>query len=555
MRLPPLVPQVRTTVLGLAVVAVCATTAFTQAPAPAVAPTGAAAAASRPPVLDRELFFGDPEISGAQISPDGQYIAFIKPYKDTRNIWVKKADEPFDAARLDHRRHEAADPRLLLEPRQQVHPVRPGQGRRRELQRLRGRPGRRRRPPARRCPAARNLTDAKGARAMIYAVPEAHPDVIYVGLNDRDAAWHDLYQVTHLDRRAHAAAQEHGADRRLGVRPAGPAATWQRGPPTAGDTEILRVDGDTLKPVYTCTVFEIVRARPLPQGQRARVHAVEQGRRERLRPPGAARPGDVAPRKSSTPDPLGRVDFGDAVFSEATEELTATWYEDDRKRVLLPRQGGRGRLQPRDEAAAGTRRRVHVRHRGRAAVAAGAPTATSSPARRYLFDRGTKKLTLQYRVREKLPRERARTDDRDSLRIVRRPGDSGVPHPAEGRPAEEPAARRRPARRAMGPRHVGLRQPWRSSSPTAATPCCSPTSARSTGYGKKFLNAGNKQWGEKMQDDITWGVKHLVSQGIADPKRVGIMGGSYGGYATLAGVAFTPDVYAAGVVDRRRRRT
>src|SRR4029079_6123344 len=53
--------------------------------------------------------------------------------------------------------------------------------------------------------------------------------------------------------------------------------------------------------------------------------------------------------------------------------------------------------------------------------------------------------------------------------------------------------------------------------------------------------------GDKMQDDVTWGAKYLVSQGIADSKRVGIMGGSYGGYETLAGVAFTPDVYAAGV--------
>src|SRR6187431_2186047 len=50
-----------------------------------------------------------------------------------------------------------------------------------------------------------------------------------------------------------------------------------------------------------------------------------------------------------------------------------------------------------------------------------------------------------------------------------------------------------------------------------------------------------------MQDDVTWGVKYLIAQGIADPKRVGIIGGSYGGYATLAGVAFTPDVYAAAV--------
>ena len=50
-----------------------------------------------------------------------------------------------------------------------------------------------------------------------------------------------------------------------------------------------------------------------------------------------------------------------------------------------------------------------------------------------------------------------------------------------------------------------------------------------------------------MQDDITWGVKYLVSQGIVDVKKVGIMGGSYGGYATLAGLAFTPEVYACGV--------
>lgn len=50
-----------------------------------------------------------------------------------------------------------------------------------------------------------------------------------------------------------------------------------------------------------------------------------------------------------------------------------------------------------------------------------------------------------------------------------------------------------------------------------------------------------------MQDDLTYGVKHLINKGIVDPKRVGIMGGSYGGYATLAGLTFTPDVYACGV--------
>jgi dipeptidyl aminopeptidase/acylaminoacyl peptidase len=69
----------------------------------------------------------------------------------------------------------------------------------------------------------------------------------------------------------------------------------------------------------------------------------------------------------------------------------------------------------------------------------------------------------------------------------------------------------------------------------------------STGYGKSFWEAGFKEWGLKIQDDITDGVKWLVAEGIADPKRVGIYGGSFGGYATLAGLAFTPDLYACGV--------
>ena len=69
----------------------------------------------------------------------------------------------------------------------------------------------------------------------------------------------------------------------------------------------------------------------------------------------------------------------------------------------------------------------------------------------------------------------------------------------------------------------------------------------STGYGKEFWQAGFKQWGRKMQDDITDGVLWAVSQGIADKSRLAIYGGSYGGYAALAGATFTPDLYACAV--------
>lgn len=69
----------------------------------------------------------------------------------------------------------------------------------------------------------------------------------------------------------------------------------------------------------------------------------------------------------------------------------------------------------------------------------------------------------------------------------------------------------------------------------------------STGYGRAFWEAGFKQWGLKMQDDISDGVKYLIAEGIANPSRIAIFGASYGGYAALAGLAFTPDLYRCGI--------
>ena len=69
----------------------------------------------------------------------------------------------------------------------------------------------------------------------------------------------------------------------------------------------------------------------------------------------------------------------------------------------------------------------------------------------------------------------------------------------------------------------------------------------SAGYGRAFWELGFKQWGKTMQDDVTDGVRYAVAQGIADPKRVGIYGVSYGGYCVLAGLAFTPELYACGI--------
>lgn len=74
-----------------------------------------------------------------------------------------------------------------------------------------------------------------------------------------------------------------------------------------------------------------------------------------------------------------------------------------------------------------------------------------------------------------------------------------------------------------------------------------PNYRGSGGYGRRWITISHRQWGGTMQDDLTDGVAYLINSGIADPKRVGIMGGSYGGYATLAGITFTPNLYAVAV--------
>jgi dienelactone hydrolase len=173
-------------------------------------------------------------------------------------------------------------------------------------------------------------------------------------------------------------------------------------------------------------------------------------------------------------------------------------------------------------------------------------TADVEPGEVWLFDRDTRKLARQYRLRERLPREHLAP-----MRHVRYPSSDGLEIPAY---LTLPAGVRAKDLPLVVFPHGGpwARDSWRYH-PYAqflanrGYAVLQPNFRGSTGYGQRFLDAGNRQWGDLMQDDLTWGVKHLVAQGVVDPERVGIMGGSYGGYATLAGVTFTPDLYAAAV--------
>jgi dipeptidyl aminopeptidase/acylaminoacyl peptidase len=495
-----------------------------------------------PPIIDRELFFGDPEIAGAQLSPDGKYIAFIKPLKGTRNIWVKGIDEPFDKAKpvtADTKRPIPGymwtrDSRFILFVQDQagdenynLYAVNPGN------------------PPAAgaEVPNARNITGSKGVRTVLYAVPKSDPDAIYIGLNDRDAAWHDLYKVKistgerTLIRKNTERITGWVFDLKDQLRLATRAAD-------NGDTELLRVDESGFTKVYSCSVLETCGAVRYQKDGTHVYMITNKGEGIDLVRLTSFDP-STGKEEMVESDPLNRVDFAGVVISEVSDELLATTYLDDRERIyfrdsefkkdydLLRKQLGDLEIgfgsRTKDE-------RFWI-------VGAGSDV---EPGSTYIFDRKTKKLTLQYRIREKLVRS-----DLVPMKSIRYKSSDGLEIPAYLTLPKAVPAKNLPlivfphggpwARDSWGYRPVAQFYANRGYA------VLSPNFRGSTGYGKKFLDAGNREWGGKMQDDITWGVKYLVAEGVADPKRVGISGGSYGGYATLAGVTFTPDLYTAAV--------
>jgi dipeptidyl aminopeptidase/acylaminoacyl peptidase len=497
-------------------------------------------ASGLPPLIDRDLLFGNPEIAGAQLSPNGQYLAFLKPWKDTRNVYVKAVGEPFSAARLlttESKRPVPAffwtrDSKAILyvkdhdgDENYNVYAVDPAA------------------LPAAGAdaPPSRDLTGLKGVRVMLYELPKSDPDIAYIGLNDRDKAWHDLYKLKIST--GEKTLLRKNIDRIVGwsFDVKGQLRLAERNADN-GDTEILRVDDDKLTKIYSCTVFEsCYPIHFLPDGSRVYIETnkdIDLISLELLDPA----TGNTELVES---DPLGKVDFGGALFSEVTDELVETWYTDARIKTYFKDKAFGADDHWLQEHFKGQEVSVTSRTADEKIWLVSAHSDTE-PGQTLIFERKGHKLTPQYKIWEKLPRE-----DLAEMKPVTYKSSDGLEIPAYLTLPRGVEAKNLPT---LIIPHGG---PWGRNTWGFETlaqffanrgyAVLEPNFRGSTGYGRKFLDAGNLEWGRKMQDDITWGVKYLVAEGISDPKRVGILGGSYGGYATLAGVTFTPDLYAAAV--------
>lgn len=504
------------------------------------------AADGLPPLIDRDVFFDDPEITGGTLSPDGDHVSFIQPLDGVMNVWVKERGEDFeDAAPLTAETDRPVTSHWWSrDGRYVVYQQDEGGDENFRLYRVdpTAEP-----PEGEQVPEALALTPQDNVQARVVSRPRAHPEWILVGINDRDARLHDVYRI-HLEDGESERIFENNANL------AGYTADLEGELRLAhrqdqdGQQQILRIEDGEVEaeePVYTCTIDESCSVMGFhPDGQRAWM-STNTGERDLtelvLLDP------ETGATESVHQDPEGEVDFAGAEFHPDTRELLATYYVGDRLRVYFHDEDFEADYERvRDGIEAdGDIYFQSVTQDGRLQLVS--VTSDVDPGATYVYDRQTGEVDLLYRPRPELPVEHLA-----EMEPVRYQARDGLEIPAYLTLPRGVAAEELPL--VVVP-HGGpwARDTWGYDAQAQflanrGYAVFQPNFRGSTGFGKEFLAAGNHEWGTGyMQHDITDGVNYLIEEGIADPDRVGIMGGSYGGYATLAGLAFTPELYAAGV--------
>jgi dipeptidyl aminopeptidase/acylaminoacyl peptidase len=492
-------------------------------------------------LIDRELFFGNPALASPQLSPDGRWIAFLKEKEGILNLHLVGWGEKLESARAltaEKSRPPAGftwtrDSRYLLVSQDS------GGDENYRLRRLDlTAPA----DPQTGLPEVQELPIQKGARAMVMSLPKTKPNEALLQVNERDEKYFDVERldIGTMQRTRVWENQEGCADLVTDLDGNLRLATRMT---KDGGTELMRVEGKKLSaPILKVSWQEAMGGFQFRPGNRMFYLETNLGESD------LSYLAEMDPKSGKLTklesDPLGRVDLSRAAFSEATDELVGTVYFDDRKRNYWKDRGFeadflflRSKFPNREVGLADM-----SGDDGRWMVMISGDT---DPGTYYLFDRGTKEVTKFGALRPDLPQEKlapmmpVRYCSSDGLEI---PGYLTLPYGKEAKnlpllvmPHGGPWARDY-----WG--YNGTAQFFAN----RGLAVLQPNFRQSTGYGKKFYAAGRHEWGDKMQDDLTWGVKDLISKGVVDPKRVAIYGGSYGGYAALAGLAFTPEVYAAG---------
>jgi len=482
-------------------------------------------------LIPREVLFGNPTKAAPKVSPDGTMLAYIAPLDGVLNVWVrtigKDDDRPItrDADRGIFRYFWAADNRHVI-----------------YLQDAHGDENWRVYAVSLAAGETRDLTPFEGVQVEIVDQNKRHPDTLIVMMNREDPHLHDVYSLNVATGELTMVAKNPGnvagwvTDYNLKVRGA-VAATAEGG----FDLLVRKTEAAPWEKVLTWGPEDNLNSGPVAftkDGGSLYLldsRGVNAGRLVKL---------DLATGAIEVIAQDPTYDVSDAMVNPDTHDIEAVGFTKERDEWIVLDGSLRADFEALQALDRGDFKAYSRDHADRTWIVG--YVKDDGPVSYYSYDRSTRKGTFLFDNRSDLrdftlaAMEPVSFQSRDGLTI-------------RGYLTCPPGVPRQKLPLVLNV-HGG---PWYRDSwgynPEAqwlanrGYACLQVNFRGSTGYGKEFVNAGDREWGGRMHDDLLDAVAWAVGQGIADPGRVAIMGGSYGGYAALVGATFTPDLFACAV--------
>ena len=482
-----------------------------------------------PPLISRKLLFGNPDKAFVHLSPDGAHLAWLAPLDGVLNVWVAPRDDP--AAAQPVTRDTGRGIRYFMWAYTNRHLL--------YIQDQNGDENWRLYSVDIATHTARDLTPFEGVTAQLARLSPHFPEEAIVGLNHRRPEWHDLYRLNLLsgamalieqndrfasyfidDQLRLVAAYASTAGGGLEVFRPGGEGGWQ-----SWDT-ILPEDLLTTQPIEQDAAGEVLYMKSSASRDTAAVVAV-----------------NLATKEAAllAADPLA--DAQDVLVHPTQKNVQAVSFVFERKRWEVIDAAIAPHLAYLAGVADGELEIASRSLDDRWWIAVYRPD--DSPARFYLYDTAARQASYLFSDRPALEGQplvhmQAATiqarDGADLVVYVSRPAGAQGPTPMVFTPHGGP----------WGRDFWGY-SAWHQWLANRGYAVLMVNFRSSTGFGKAFINAGDRQWGERIMQDQIDAVQWAIAQGIADPAKVAVMGGSFGGYSTLAGLTMFPEVFACGV--------
>ncbi|RPF72047.1 S9 family peptidase [Aurantiacibacter spongiae] len=498
----------------------------------------AAARVSDVELILRDHLFGNPTRSGGKISPDGKWVSWMAPWEGVMNVFMAPFDDHGDARRMTSATDRPIPMYLWAPDSRSILYIRDKAGDENFLLYQVGLDGK----------EEKCLTPFEGARVGLVGGSETIKDRLLVGINDRDPRFHDVFMLNLTTGELDLVFQNDEwagfeADDSLTLR-------WAMRQNASGGTDMHEItDGEVAEEPTESTGLDDALTTAMAGYTTDGNTLYWLDSRGRDTAALFAQDTRTGERRLIAEHP--KADIGSTLRHSQTGEVqawSATYLRTEHHAI----DPGIGKaldwLRERLDGDFGVQSRTDDDRRW---LVWNDPLTT--PIKSYLFDRDARTLTEFYTTRPELdgaplqPMHATEIRSRDGLALPSYltlppgsdPDGDGVPEEpvplvldVHGGPwARDTYGFDRNhqwlANRGYGVLNVNFRG--------------------STGFGKSFINAGNREWAAKMHDDLIDAVEWAVGHGIADREKIAIMGGSYGGYATLVGLTFTPEVFACGV--------